>query len=571
MPALKTSSSYKDIQRQISAPIICNLTPFLPGLLSIKGKSLTLDNHFVFKPLFDTKIRTRTVLHAGRQIGKSISLTALLLLRAACFTHHNSLVVLPLQEQADRLSVQYFKPMIEDSPIKALLRDDERSGSIRRRSFTNRSMITFLYAWLDAERVRGNPADCLAIDEAQDMDSAHMAVLQSCLDASENPETIISGTSKTNDTMLERQWLNSSQGVYQITCPSCAFVNIAIRKDGHVDDMIGDYSDDISEERPGVVCAKCRKPVSPRYHGQWVHRYPERERELPGYHLPQILFPTHYAKPKKWKILLERRANYNPGKFSNEVLGEAYDFAVKLVSEEDLVRIALLHENTLANALEAAFNYNFRILSVDWGGGGEEGGSCTKIAVLGYAHDGRVDVIYGKQFPASTDHVNEVKFVIDVAQKLNCDFIVHDYNGGGVTRESILTHGGWPLSRILPIVYCYDPEGPVIKFVHPKKERTRGFYHLDKSRSLQYNCFAIRGGLVRTFKYDYVNEENRGMLIDFTSLVENPVESPTGITYYRVQKSSTATSDDFANAVNMGLSVMWEFQCQGQWPNLLGG
>ncbi len=547
-----------------------NLAPYLPGLLCLKGKPLSLYNHFVMADLYATDIVSKLVLRAGRQVSKSISLTALILLRSAAFDYHNSLIVLPLQEQADRLSSEYFKPMIEDSPIRLMLRDDSASGNIRRRSFTNRSTIAFLYAWLSAERVRGNPADTLAIDEAQDMDRAHMPVITSCTDASDFPEIIISGTSKTRDTMLEAEFQKSSQGIWHVKCRKggCNFENVFCLEGGNILEILGPYSSDISEKRPGTVCAKCRTPINPRW-GQWVHRYPSRLKSYKGFHIPQPLIPTHYAKAGKWLTLMDKYKNYSPGRFLNEILGEPYDFAVKLVSVDDLKKAGSLHENTPENALEASRQYSFKILSVDWGGGGEEGGSCTKFAVMGWASDGRCDVIYGKQFPPSTDHVNEVKEVIAAADRLQCQFIVHDYNGGGVTRESILTHSSWPIARIVPVVYCSDPEGPVIEFVPPKKNRLRGFWHLDKSRSLQYNCFALRNGLIRTFKYDWVSDENLGMLYDFTTLVEHPVESPTGVNHYRVRKAETAVSDDFAQAVNMGASVIWETMCNGQWPSIV--
>lgn len=534
----------------------------------MEGDPMTLDGHFVFEPMYSTTITQEVTVRAGRQVGKSnTAIAGPLILRSAAIPYHRSLCVLPLQMQADQLSSQYFKPMIEDSPIRAMLRDDSRSGSVRRRVFTNRSSITFLYAYQNAERIRGNPTDVLGIDEAQDMDTDHMPVIVACLDACLTPQTLITGTSKTKDTLLEDKWSASSQAIWHIKCSACGFDNRCCLEDGHILSMIGKHRDDISEKRPGTVCHGCLAPVNPRY-GRWVPRYPERTGKL-GFHIPQLLIPTHYANKDKWGILLERQRNYSPGRFLNEVLGEPYDFAVKLVSDSDLKNGSTDNLNNIEVALERRKKYEHVILSVDWGGGGQEGGSCTKLAVIGWNPEGKCDVIFGFQFPPSTDEVEEVRYVVSVASHLGCYFIVHDFNGGGSVREAVLTHLNWPRERIIPIIYNYEPDAPIIEYKKPKDFRARGFVHLDKSRSLQYNCFAIRSGAITFFKYDYVSPENPGMLHDFTTLVEDPISSPNGSTYYRIRKLKKESTDDFAQAVNMGCSYLWETMCGGQWPSLL--
>lgn len=545
---------------------ITSLVPLLPGLLSIKGKAFTLDNHFPFAPMFSTNIIPYLTLRAARQVGKSQQLTALLCLRSVLRDYYRAIVILPLLEQSDRLSVEYFRPIVEDSPVCTMLRKDGRVGSVRRYSFSNGAIVNFLYAWLSAERVRGNVGN-IYLDEAQDILREHIPVIDECKTAQPQATSLFSGTSKTLDTCLEENWAASSQGIWHIRC-GCGFDNICcIEPEGHLFAMLGPARPDISEARPGLICKHCSRPISPRT-GRWVHRKPDRLSIHLGLHLPQPIFPLHYSQPDKWRDLLRKRDNYPKGKFINEILGEPWDFAVKLVSESDLRKAGTLGPNTLENALNRRNRSGFCVVGVDWGAGGEEAASRTKLAVALASAEGLAHIVYGKEFPVGTDAVEETLEVLKIAAMFKADVLAHDYNGAGAVRESILTHGNWPLERIAPFVYNATPGKPIIDFVPAKGGRIRGYYTLNKGKALQYTCLSIRQGLIQTFDYDHINIEQPGLLYDFTALVEDKVDSPTGVTHYRVRKSMSAQSDDFAQAVNMAVCALWQTIRPGDWPGL---
>lgn len=545
-----------------------NLGPYLPGLLTIKNTPMSLANHFVFLPLFALSLFPILVVRAGRQLGKSRQIAARLILQCAFKPGQEVLVVLPLQEQSDRLSSIIFKPMIEDSPVLTMLRSDPNLGSVRRRDFDNRSLIQFSYAFLDAERVRSTTAQILWIDEGQDMDPAHVPILSSCLDGADEPATFISGSSKTKDTFLERSWDRSSQNVWQIKCPACGFDNVCcLEPDGHIMAMLGSYRDDISPERPGLVCSRCRKPVSSRL-GRWVSRFPERADTIAGYHIPQPIMPGHCERPVKWKLLLDKMnggQGFTTAKFYNEVLGEAFDSAFKLVSLDDLKQAAVgIGPNDERVLSDRAGKYERVFLGVDWGGGGEAGVSRTKIAAMGMRR-GDIEVFGGAQFPPSTDRVEEARQIIRYAQLCHAYVIAHDYNGAGTASESVLTHLGWPESNIVPIQYGKVPGGKMIHCHLPGANGGRRYYVTDKSRSLQFLSMAIRQKRVRFFDYDWVDDHRPGLLYDFTNLVEDKIETPTG-EVYRIRKLSENVSDDFAHAVNYGACALWE--AMSAWPDL---
>lgn len=548
------------------------LADILPGLLSIKSSGgsvgpMTLDDHFVFRPLFGREICPRLVVRASRQIGKTNQFAARLILQAAVHPGQSIIVVLPLQEQSDRTSSQIFRPFLEDSPVRALLGAERGLGSVRRREFDNRSVLHFLYAFLSAERSRGTSGQFLYIDESQDMDSDHLPILESCLDAAPEPVKWFSGTSKTNDTALEVEWQNSSQGVWHVPCHACGFENVCcLEPDGHLLAMIGPARDDISEERPGTLCHRCRTPVRPRL-GYWRHRYPERRKFFQGYHIPQVAMPIHYANPVKWATLVSRmNGRYTTAKFYNECLGEAFDAGTKLITLEELRRAgAGVGPNTEAAAVARAKSYRCVCLGVDWGGGGEEGVSLTKLAACGLRGDGTAEVFYGAQFPPTTDRVAEAREVLRVAAFTRANLISIDYVGDGRTSESVLAHLGWPSKQLVPMAYRQNLGGNILSFQKATDNRTRPYYSLDKTESLRFLCLAVRAGKVRFFDYDYVDPERPGLIYDFMALIEERLETPTG-GVYRIRRSATAGSDDFAHATNYGMSALWEYM--QAWPDV---
>lgn len=563
-------------------PPVDNLGPYLPSLIALDTGPLSLDNHFPFRALFDTATPAQTTSRAARQIGKTYQFMARLLIKSAMRRGYKSLVVLPLQEQADRLSSQICRPMIEDSPLKLLLRADPTApkGSVRTRPFTNRSVINFGYPGVTADRIRSISAVHVWNDEAQDLLSTQTAVIESVQASFTDPINDATGTSKTLDTLLEKRWEKSSQAVWHIRCPGCGYDNRSIWVDGDAEAMLpARRVTDASENAPGTRCRGCGVPVSPRL-GRWVHRYPERARDHTGYHLPQYIFPAHYAHPLKFNRLLDARdgrlVGWTTARFMNEALGEPYDRSVRLLTPGDLQKAAQPDwENTVEAAARRvrAGTYVLVVMGVDWGGGGQEGVSKTRLAVVGFAADGGADVFFGASLPEGLDAVDEGKYIYELARTLGVGFIAHDFNGAGATRESIVNRLGWPVDGIAPVVYFDSPGAKIIQYVPATGGRFRGFYHLSKPKSFQYVANMVRAGKVRFFRYDHHGAENPGLLHDWYNLMEHTFTSPTGRSVYQVVAAGDDVTTDFADACNMAISFMWEFASSGDgsaWPSPLG-
>lgn len=557
---------------------ITNLAPFLPALIRIttedQGVSpMRLDDFFPFEDVFSTMQPPRVVHRSSRQIGKTYQIAARLILEAAIVDGTRIIVVTPLQSQSDGLSSRIFRPMIDSSPVRVLLSETANIGNVRTRGpFTNGSLLHFSYCQdvEDTLRLRSHTGRVLFGDEAQSIDPGAMPAVEQTLRASKKPQIWISGTSLTKDTFLEAEWNDSSQGVWQIRCHACGFENIcAIEPEGHLLAMLGPFREDISEERPGVICRRCgpKTPISPR-RGRWVHRFPERLRDFAGYYAPQILFPIHYAYPNKWKELLGFSAKYSTGKFYNECLGEAYDMAYKLFSIEDLRKAAVLNKNTIEEAERVSRRYQVLVLGIDWGGGGDDGVSRTKGAIVGLAEDGVADVIFGFGFQPSTDRIAEGRAIVEIAARCNVHLIAHDFGGGiGTASEAAITHNGWPLDRIVPIKYSGVDTAELRPTYHqPNDERIRGHYSVHKSKSLQFLSQAVRYGKMRFFEYDYKSRDEPGHLHDFLSLVEDKIDTPTGTNFY-IRRSSKTVCDDFSAATNFAALCLWQYT--SSWPEFV--
>lgn len=565
-----------------------SLRPLLPLLLQLKGKPYRLDNYFPFEPFFRTRLAKTILLKTGRQVAKSTSLASQGIVFSNSVPYFSTLYVTPLFEMIRRFSHNYVRQFIETSPVKKLFVSSKTSNQILQRSFLNGSSMYFSYAFLDAERTRGIPGDANVIDEIQDLNYDFLQIIHETLSGSKWGLKRYAGTPKSLDNTIEKLWQDSSQAEFMIKClaAGCGYWNVPAASHD-LEDMIGPWHRDISEKTPAIVCAKCStaakpKPLAPRT-GRWVHAYPERRWSFPGYHIPQVIMPMHYADPEKWDVLLGKqsgRNNTTPVTFLNEVCGESSDVGAKLVTVTDLRNAAVLPwDNKMAEARTKINRYVRRILAVDWGGGGGtvKGAaaaktgeqkrlrtSFTSLAVLGTTHDGKIDVLWGHRSVRTHNWEYEARLCLEAIELLKCTHIVHDYSNAGEGRLVLLYQAGFPVTNIINVRY-HGVGHNIMNYHPPTADCPYAIYSVDKSRSLVTTCQSIKYGLVRFFKYDYVSADQAGLLHDFLALVEEKVDTRLGSDVYVITRNPNR-SDDFAQAVNIGCCALWWMT--KRWPNI---
>ncbi len=567
--------------RQAGCP---TLRPILPLLLRLKGKPYTLDEHFPFEPFFRTRVPREILFKCGRQVAKSTSLAAQGVVTSCSIPYFSTLYVTPLYEMTRRFSHQYVRPFIEDGPFRKLFTGKASVNNVLQRSFLNGSSMYFSYAFLDAERTRGIPADRRVVDEVSLLQYDFLPIIDETLSASPWQLKQASGTPTSLDNTMEALWSDSSQAEFMVKChhAGCGAWNVpALAHD--LIDMIGPWHRGISAECPGVICATCAKPLDPRLFGRWVHAHPERRWDFAGLHIPQILMPMHYADQEKWDSLvgkMQGKGNTTTTVFLNEVCGESCDTGSKLVTETDLKQASCLPWTRTTREAEEAVarqRYRFKILAVDWGGGGGRVSqskkdadkrlrtSYTTLAAMGLRRDHKIDVFWGYRSLRTHDMLWEAQLVIEAIKKFGCSHLVHDYGGAGEGRIVLVNQAGFPPSHTINMQYVGPAAHDIVVHVPASIDHPRDVYEVDKSRSLVTICQCIKHGLLRFFQYDYKGADDLGLIRDFLALQEEKIDSRMGTDVYVITRNPNM-SDDFAQAVNIGACTL--YYMSGRWPDI---
>lgn len=582
----------------------------LPLLFALNGKPYSLEDHFPFRELFATRLSHELTLKTARQVSKSTFLSANSILLGARVPHSKQLLVTPLFEQIRRLSSNYVKPFVDESPLKPLLVDATCNQSVLQRTFINRAMLIFSYAYQSANRVRGIGGIYRAwLDEFQDMMEEHVPIILETMSAAPAPWGLLgkTGTPKGFDGPLEQSWGDSSQAEWVVRCreAGCGHWNFCCVEFDLLK-MIGPAHRGIGPAArggvPGTVCSKCRKPIDPR-RGTWLHRYREladpdvdapgdglvalssdRKYVHPGYHIPQTIMPMHYENPVKWAKLCGKMAgkgNTSPAQFHNEVLGESYDTGSKLLTLQEVKAACVLpwrneQRRVLALPPNKLADYRLTVLAIDWGGGGGDGVfggleasrrkriSFTTMAWMGIRTNGAIDVLWGTRLLTPNDHAREAAEVMATISATRPRYVPHDLSGAGALRETLLIQAGAGRDLLKGFVYGATATDNWYQPVPGIDGDRRPHVRIDRTYSLLLTIQAIKTGWIRFFRFDHAGPEDPGLVADFLALTEEKVETRK-TDYYLIRRMAGA-SDDFAHAVNLGAITLWK--ATGAWPDM---
>jgi hypothetical protein len=276
----------------------------------------------------------------------------------------------------------------------------------------------------------------------------------------------------------------------------------------------------------------------------------------------------HYADPAKWAELKAKQAgvgNTPQYAFYNEVLGESFDTAAKLVSLTELNAVSNLGPCTLHAAREAQHKYVRTALAIDWGGGGEKQISFTTLAFLGMLSNGNIDVLWGKRLLTPHDHMREAQEIQHHWNYFRPTILAHDYTGAGSLRETFLIQSGIPAARVMPCMYVRSASQKPCRHIPPTQQHPRSHYRVDKSRTLLLTCTCIKCKAIHFFDADYKSPNDTGLIRDFLALIEEKTTTMAASEVYRIDRQAGMT-DDFAQAVNIGCVALWH--ASGNWPDL---
>ena len=102
-----------------------------------------------------------------------------------------------------------------------------------------------------------------------------------------------------------------------------------------------------------------------------------------------------------------------------------------------------------------------------------------------------------------------------------------------------------------------------ILYYNPPKVRgaSRGYYALDKARSLVLQASCLKSGIIQLPEYESSREVTRDLL----ALTEDKHEIPGGSDVFLIRRQPKLT-DDFAHSLNFGCVAIWH--TKKNWPDL---
>ncbi len=526
-----------------------SMAPFM-GLMSIKGKPLSLKYHYPMYPLFKRRKPRRTVLRCGRQVGKSIQLGFKGTFTSRMTPYLHTLFVQPRYDQIKRFSNNYVKVMIETGVCPNSILDYTREQSINQRSLKGGSDLYFSYAFLSPDRCRGFSFGNLYIDECQDINHEFIPVIGEAMSAeTEYGFYEFSGTPKSHQNTLQRLFSKSSQAFYHIKCHHCNAENIP-NEDHHIYKMIGKNT---------CICYKCGKPLD-LFNGRFIHHYPDRRSTFEGYHLSQTTHPLHACIIGKWHELLKKYEEYEPAVFANEVLGIPADTEAKPITEADLKEACGGHDNLVSEAAKDAKNSPLTVMGVDWSGFGSDQTSSTAYTqAVSLANSDKILVTYMGRIKSGKSPEEEADEILYYTKQTHSKLLAHDYTGAGMIREALINQRGFPAKKIIPFsLVCAPVKHKIMEWYKPTGG-SRACYNIDKARSLAILCQMIKKKKIIFPKWDSCKH----ILKDLLNLTQETKETQSGGSLFLMGKAP-GTTDDFAHALNFACSAIWH--SSGKYP-----
>lgn len=349
-------------------------------------------------PIFDNPLR-RAILCCGRQVEKSTICSALMAMESTLIPMFRTLYVSPSAMQTRTFSSEKLSPLLKYSElIDKYWRSTKCKNQVFEKEFLNGSMIFLRYAFLNADRARGIPADRLLMDELQDILADNIRVIEECLSHSKHAWSLYVGTPKTLENTMERYWSYSTQNEWMVPCDHHTpkkWVRLDI--------------DAIGEEGP--ICKHCGNDIHVGS-GQWVTT--TKNAPYQGFRIPQLMVPWK-LDPETWRReIVWKLENYDEGEFHNEILGISFDNASKPVTRQELTKCCYpandvvgldLEKMIMPGALPPIVAKSRLYMGIDWGEGRTGRGASGRmkrpsftVVSIGTMISDKFVVIYQKRY-----------------------------------------------------------------------------------------------------------------------------------------------------------------------------
>lgn len=383
------------------------------------------------RQVYDTPTNRRIIM-AGRQVEKSTMLGNQVLAYCALNPGFRALYVSPSHTQTKVFSRDRIKEPIETSKVLKEFTNSKMLSNVLEKKFINRSQVTLRFAFLNADRVRGIPADYILIDEFQDIILENIPVIEECASHSEYKYFTYSGTPKSLDNPLEFYYRRfSTQNEWVVPC----------KRHGTPKDPSSWHWNVLDEDnigKTGLMCDKCKKPIQPNDEdAMWaaLNPHPNVEKPFEGFRIPQLMVPWI-----EWADILDKQRKYSRPKFYNEVLGLSYDSGVRPLTLTDVKdncnpKLSMQHYRQVREQHGAGTPI---FMGIDWGTGE---GSYTVVTLGGYMpwDPEFYTIFYAHRFEGpDSEPKRQLEIIKGLIDFFNVAVVGADYGGGHWPNDDLV-------------------------------------------------------------------------------------------------------------------------------------
>lgn len=460
------------------------------------------------------------------------------------------LYVSPSGAQTATFSRDRLQVPIETSP---LLRDaaNKRMQNVLLKVFNNQSQVVLRSAYLTADRVRGQAAYMLLLDELQDLLAKHIPVIEPA--TSHSPPDLerkcYSGTPKSMDNNIEfyrsgrsEKGPMSTMGEWMVPCDHCG--SKAPGTPGRFWQSLGERN--IAKE--GLVCARCRKRIDPQ-HADAVWYHPQPDGQFESYRIPQLMVGW-MQNPEKWATLWDTYCTYPQAQFYNEVLGLSKDNADRPLMSEEMERCCIPDLSMRARPPGVLGGYyltdflpnvwgNPVFMGVDWGFGTS---SYTVITLGTYVGNKLVTFYAHRCTGLELDLETQLELIADLIVSFNVTAVGCDWGFGAANNDRLLRIFG--PQRILSFIYLNKAKRKV------QREPTLNRYKVFRTLVMADLINAIKRRVVAFPRWP---EFATPFATDFTNITMEYSETQRMVIY---NHKATTTDDTFHSWAFMMLASM---------------
>lgn len=525
-----------NIKPSLAAVLTLTVAQFAQRALYVDNQPYSLVDYPYVPEMLNT-FNPRTVFKTARQVTKTTMLTVRAVSRSVRIDGYKTMFVLPSQRQASDYSAKRLSSIINRSPYFKGQRMPLSSRWMT--ELPDGQQFTVVYAKDDADRARGQSADEITYDEAQDivLDVVQPIISEALSNSRYDTYETFSGTPKSIENPLEVYWASSDQREWMMKCSGCNTYNY--------------ITSTKSIGKKGPICVKCGKGLQVR-DGFWYPLNKKSEAQLGGtlqavgFHVPQPIMPRKVENPTEWAKLLTKMAEYSDAQFANEVLGVSAKIGERWVTHE-MVRACCrnydiscpLRPENLQDIVRGADGRLRIYAGIDWGGEGsgvKSGASHTALWIWGQLPNGLLKALYFQLWPPGNAHQSLTE-VIDTLRLIQPLVVGADAGMGQHANPIVMRALG---RNVRYIAFQYNSSK---NLVMDGKDRIL----IDRTRAVDDFMLAIKNTRLRLPRETYIDKPSRHFLA-----VHEHMTTPAAGVGRRIWIKSPDVQDDYLHAAIFG-------------------